>query len=79
MHYLIFLGYYVIISPLKLLRYGGKVNAGEKLGTAVNFECNIQYPPPNYIRVQLFKQGLSIDPTHHLTDCNIYFIYFKFF
>ena len=64
-------GYYVLISPIRLYKYGGRVVAGEQLGTAEHFECNIRsrHPVPNYIRVQLFKQGRPIDPTHHLIDC----------
>lgn len=70
--FLLYIGYYTLISSIKLYRFGGKVKAGEELGTAGNLECHFssRQASQNYIRVQLFKQGSPIDPTHHLIDCN---------
>uniref|UniRef100_A0A915DFS9 Peptidase M23 domain-containing protein n=1 Tax=Ditylenchus dipsaci TaxID=166011 RepID=A0A915DFS9_9BILA len=65
-------GYYALISTVKLLKYGGKVTAGEKLGVAGNLDCFTSVrrsSSQNFVRVQLFRQGNPIDPTHHLIDC----------
>ncbi|KAI1706837.1 peptidase family m23 domain-containing protein [Ditylenchus destructor] len=64
-------GYYVLISTVKLIKYGGKVTAGQKIGVAGNLDCvfNGRRSPSNFVRVQVFRQGKPIDPTYHLIDC----------
>ncbi|KAH7724650.1 Protein K05F1.5 [Aphelenchoides avenae] len=65
-------GYYVLITSVTLRKYGGKVQAGDQIGVAGNIECNLdnmQQSNQNYLRVELFREGKSIDPTHHLVEC----------
>ena len=65
-------GYYVLITSVTLRKYGGKVQAGDQIGVAGNIECNLdnmQQSNQNYLRVELFREGKPIDPTHHLVDC----------
>lgn len=70
----------MLISTIDLYRLGGKVLGGEKLGTAGNLEC---FGPTsqgikNYIRVELFRNGQSIDPTYHLIDCLLFIFFLNF-
>jgi len=64
-------GYTVLIGTVKLLKFGGIVRAGEKIGLAGNLDCAqfSGYPYDNFIRFHLFRQGKPIDPTSHLIDC----------
>ncbi|CAD5214601.1 unnamed protein product [Bursaphelenchus xylophilus] len=65
-------GYHVLIYSVVPFRYGGDVVAGEKLGTAGQYECILSQKaqnPQNYVRVELFRDGQPVDITHHLTDC----------
>jgi len=65
-------GYYALISSIKLIKYGGKIKKGEKIGRAGNIECaleNSQQSNQNYLRVEIFREGKPIDPTHYLADC----------
>ncbi|KAL3083328.1 hypothetical protein niasHS_011130 [Heterodera schachtii] len=66
-------GYHALISSVQLFRFGGEVNAGQRIGVARNLECAGTRPKPrgdeNFVRMELFREDKPIDPTHHLIDC----------
>lgn len=67
----------MLITTVKLYRYGGKVVAGEEIGTAGDPECyqnaararGQQQSSGTFVRIELFRRGRPIDPTYHLIDC----------
>ncbi|CAK5038100.1 unnamed protein product [Meloidogyne enterolobii] len=72
-------GYHVLIGSVRLFRYSGHVHAGQKIGVALDIECELKLnkqkmhkrprKEENFVRVYLHKEGRPIDPTHHLIDC----------
>nr|AAN15806.1 putative esophageal gland cell secretory protein 26 [Meloidogyne incognita] len=72
-------GYHVLIGSVRLFRYSGHVNAGQKIGVSLDIECELKLnkqkmnkrprKEENFVRVYLHKEGRPIDPTHHLIDC----------
>ncbi|KAF7638035.1 hypothetical protein Mgra_00002488 [Meloidogyne graminicola] len=72
-----FISYHVLIGSVRLFRYSGHVLAGQKIGIALDIECEIKLikspirsrKEENFIRIYLHKEGRPIDPTHHLIDC----------
>lgn len=64
--------YYALISTVVPFRYGGEVVAGDKLGVAGQLECILSRSAQtnqNYVRVELFRDNVPVDITHHLIDC----------
>lgn len=64
-------GYVVYISYVDLYDYGGRVEAGDAIGTMTNYLCIPLNRPQHtsHLRIKLTKEGQEIDPTYHLHDC----------